>query len=89
MNAPVKGEWVHSQREKREKLRVRNQDYLDRLRYLLSYRESKVTERISQIERASSQKEDRVRRVAEMREKRDRDRREEAKLRNVYFSIQK
>ena len=89
VNAPVRGEWVHSQREKRERLRERNQDYLDRLRYMLSYRESRVTERAQQIERATSQKEDRARQVAEMREKRAKERKEEGKLRNVYFSIQK
>ena len=87
MNAPVKGEWVHTQREKREKLRARNQDYLDRLQYMLSYRESRVTDRISQIQRASSQREDRVRIVAEMRDKKCKEKKEEAKLRNVYFSI--
>ena len=61
MNVAVKGEWVHSQREKRERLKVRNQDYIDKLRYMISYRESKISEKISQIERASSQRESRLR----------------------------
>lgn len=45
-NAPVKGEWLHRQKEKRERLRARNQEYLDKLRFMISYRESKITEKI-------------------------------------------
>ena len=56
-NAPVKGEWMHSQREKREKMRIRNQEYLDKLKYMITYRESKITEKIQSIERANSQRE--------------------------------
>ena len=85
----MKGEWLHSQREKREKLRVRNQEYLDKLKYMLSYRESKITEKIQQIERASTQREHKLQLVSQHREQQVRQRKDESQLRNVYFSIQK
>jgi hypothetical protein len=85
----VKGEWLHSQREKREKLRVRNQEYLDKLKYMLSYRESKISEKIQQIERASSQRDHKLQQVFQYKEQKVKQRKDESQLRNVYFSIQK
>ena len=85
----MKGEWLHSQREKREKLRVRNQEYLDKLKYMLSYRESKISEKIQQIERTSSQREHKLHQVSQYKEQKVKQRKDESQLRNVYFSIQK
>jgi hypothetical protein len=68
---------------------VRNQDYIDKLRYMISYRESKIYEKINQIERASSQRESRIREATIKREQKIKQKKDESQLRNVYFSIQK
>jgi len=56
---------------------------------MISYRESKINEKIKLIERSSTQRENQLRRKAEEREMKIRAMKEESQLRNVYFSIQK
>jgi hypothetical protein len=56
---------------------------------MISYRESKINEKIKLIERSSTQRENQLRRKAEEREIKIRAMKEESQLRNVYFSIQK
>jgi hypothetical protein len=45
------------QREKRERLREKNQEYIEKLKYMISYRESRINEKIKLIERTSTQRE--------------------------------
>jgi hypothetical protein len=54
---------------------------------MISYRESKINEKIKLIERSSTQRENQLRRKAEEREMKIRAMKEESQLRNVYFSI--
>ena len=56
---------------------------------MLSYRESKITEKIQQIERATSQRELKLQQVSQYKEQKVKQRKDESQLRNVYFSIQK
>lgn len=56
------------QREKRDRLREKNQEYIEKLKYMISYRESKINEKIKLIERSSTQRETQLRRKAEERE---------------------
>jgi hypothetical protein len=75
------------QREKRERLREKNQEYIEKLKYMISYRESRINEKIKLIERTSTLRETQLRRKAEEREMKMRALKEESQLRNVYFSI--
>lgn len=56
------------QREKRDRLREKNQEYIEKLKYMISFRESKINEKIKLIERSSTQRERQLRRKAEERE---------------------
>ena len=56
---------------------------------MLSSRESKITEKIQQIERATSQRELKLQQVSQYKEQKVKQRKDESQLRNVYFSIQK
>jgi 16S rRNA G527 N7-methylase RsmG len=59
-------------------MRVRNQEYLDKLKYMITYRESKISEKIQSIERASSQREYKLKKVAEMKEQKNKQRKDDS-----------
>jgi hypothetical protein len=64
----ISSEWLHKQREKRERLREKNQEYIEKLKYMISYRESRINEKIKLIEKSSTQRESQLRKKAEERE---------------------
>jgi hypothetical protein len=75
--------------EKSEKLKVKNQEYLDKLRYMINYRESQLEEKKRLAQKAENDREERLKKVCAEREKSIKQKKDENKLRNVYFTLQK
>lgn len=86
---PVSSEWIYSQREKRDKLRERNMVYLDKLKHMISVRDSRIENKLKGLQMSEQLRQEKARKASLDRELKAKLKKEENQLRNVYFSLQK
>ncbi|TNV77523.1 hypothetical protein FGO68_gene3451 [Halteria grandinella] len=75
--------------ERKERIKAKNQDYLDKLRYMVSYRESQMEERKVQLLKAEQERQEKLRKVSIEKEAKLKAKKDENNLKNVYFTLQK
>lgn len=83
----MSSEWIHTQREKREKLRERNSVYLDRLKHMISVRDSHIEYKLKALQMSEQLRQEKARKASLDKELRAQRKKEENQLRNVYFTI--
>lgn len=83
----VSSEWIHTQREKREKLRERNKVYLDKLKHMISVRDSHIEYKLKALQMSEQLRQEKARKASLDKEVRAQRKKEENQLRNVYFTI--
>ena len=62
-------------------------EYLDKLRYMVSFKDSQMEDKLKNIQQAEIQRDEKARKVSSDREIRGNLKKEENHLRNVYFSM--
>jgi len=73
--------------DRKEKLKTKNQDYLEKLRYMVSYRESQLEEKKIQLQKAEYERQEKLRKVSLDKEAKIKAKKDENNLKNVYFAL--
>jgi hypothetical protein len=68
LGAPPSSEWIFSQKEKRERLRARNIVYLDKLKHMVSLRDSQMENKIKQIQQTEQLRQEKARKASQDKE---------------------
>ena len=63
-DTPVSSEWIHSQREKREKLRERSMVYLDKLKHMISVRDSRIESKLKGLQMSEQLRQEKARKAS-------------------------
>ena len=60
----MSSEWIYSQREKREKLRERHNVYLDKLKHMISVRDSRIENKLKDLQMSEQLRQEKARKAS-------------------------